>query len=98
TETLSLPQTLRLLLLRTPLRFCCLCLGCHGHDITTQVHEDTDESLKGRGGCEMDSEPGLAQSLKAGVFCRCRRPNCEFLERTAGACRLNGVYYRLCCR
>uniref|UniRef100_A0A8D2ATZ5 Alpha-defensin N-terminal domain-containing protein n=1 Tax=Sciurus vulgaris TaxID=55149 RepID=A0A8D2ATZ5_SCIVU len=25
-------------------------------------------------------------------------PNCEFLERPAGACRHNGVYYRLCCR
>ncbi|XP_047403842.1 neutrophil antibiotic peptide NP-1-like [Sciurus carolinensis] len=81
-----------------------LALQAQAEPLPGHAEEAPDQEQSG----EEDQTPtisftGLGNSaedtgLRAGVVCRCRRPNCGFLERTAGACRLNGVYYRLCCR
>ncbi|XP_051831942.1 neutrophil antibiotic peptide NP-1-like [Antechinus flavipes] len=31
------------------------------------------------------------------LTCYCRR-HCIFLEKLSGSCRIDGIYYRLCCR
>ncbi|XP_077648782.1 neutrophil antibiotic peptide NP-1-like [Urocitellus parryii] len=45
-----------------------------------------------------DENSAQDAGLRAGVVCACRRPRCNAGERTVGTCRLNGIFYRFCCR
>ncbi|XP_076965341.1 neutrophil antibiotic peptide NP-2-like [Callospermophilus lateralis] len=44
-----------------------------------------------------DENSAQDAGVRAGAVCYCKII-CGILERTAGSCRLNGIFYRLCCR
>ncbi|XP_027780695.2 neutrophil antibiotic peptide NP-1-like [Marmota flaviventris] len=45
-----------------------------------------------------DENSAQDAGVRAGAVCTCRRPRCNAGERVAGSCRLNGIFYLLCCR